>query len=363
MPQSKNIFGHGEDTREPSASQMIKRFAINSSIHGINYIVTTKVKLCTVFWVLACIAASISLGVQLIVLIDKYLSNPTRTTVEITREQTVFPDVTICPLRNFDISVVTSLYQQLNLSGSIPEALSLNMSRAEPEFEIPYLRKVEEYFYLWVKYATNSTLFGIAISRSNMFSNFDLEILKKAMIPPRELTVRCKSRGVKCSPEMISTFYDPYFFRCLTIHGSNESLLSEGVESGLAILGIFGSNLVDWSIFDSTVEDPILIAGLQEFNHPLSGDQGARVVIHPPGSKPIPSAEGYNVPPGFSGSLGINIQRTINLGEPYSKCSQEDYRSDGNETYRLLPCLRRCIYEEVIKVGSTHSSINIIVFL
>ena len=104
----------------------------------------------------------------------------------------------------------------------------------------------------------------------------------------------------------------------------------------------------DWSKFDSTVEDPILIAGLQEFNHPLTGDQGARVVIHPPGSKPIPSAEGYNVPPGFSGSLGINIQRTLNLGEPYGKCSREDYRSDGNETYRLLPCLRRCIYEEVM---------------
>ena len=347
------MFGHGNDTNEPTASQMIKRFAINSSIHGINYIVTTKVKLCTTFWVLACIAASIAFGVQLITLIDKYLSNPTKTTVEVTREQEDFPDVTICPLRNFDISVVSSLYQQLNLSGSIPEALSLNLTRAEPEFEIPYLRKVEEYFYLWVKYyATNSTLFGMAMTRSNMFSNFDLDVIKKAMIPPWELTVRCKSRGIKCRPDMISTFYDPYFFRCLTIHASNETSLSEGVESGLAILGIFGSNMVDWSTFDSTLEDPILIAGIQEFNHPLSGDQGARVVIHPPGSKPIPSAEGYNVPPGFSGSLGVNIQRTLNLGEPYGKCSRQDSRSDGNETYRLLPCLRRCISEEVVKVGS-----------
>ena len=157
----KRLLWSRQGHKRASASQMIKRFATNGSIHCINYIVTTKAKLCTAFWVLACIAASVSFGVQLIMLINKYLSNPTRTTVEVTREPADFPDVTICPLRNFDISVVSSLYAQLNLSGSIPEALSLNLSRAEPEFEILYLRKVEEYFYLWVKYyATNATLFG-----------------------------------------------------------------------------------------------------------------------------------------------------------------------------------------------------------
>ena len=250
-----NNFGKTDDTSDPLAPQIIKRFAVNSSIHGINYIVTTKLKLCRVFWVLACIAASVSFGGQLVTLINKYLSNPTKTTVEVTREPADFPDVTICPLRNFDISVVRSLYAQLSLSGSVPQALKLNLTRAEPEFEIPYLRKMEPYYNLWAKYyATNATLFGLAMTRSNMFSNFELDILKKAMIPQWELALRCKYQGIQCREDLISTFYDPYFFRCLTIHASNESSLSEGVESGLAILGIYGSNMVDWNGFNSTTE-------------------------------------------------------------------------------------------------------------
>ncbi len=153
---------------------------------------------------------------------------------------------------------------------------------------------------------------------------------------------------------MITTFTDAYFFRCITVHAPRDAggggVVSEGVENGLSLIGIFGHRMVDWTQFWATQERPILIAGLQEFNHPLSGDQGARVVVHPPGSRPVPSAEGFNVPPGFSGSLGVHFRKTQNLGEPYGKCSREDFRSDPNETYRLLPCLRRCMFDAVARV-------------
>ena len=50
--------------------------------------------------------------------------------------------------------------------------------------------------------------------------------------------------------------------------------------------------MVDWKKEMEGLTYPVVIVGLQEYNHPLAGDQGARVVIHPPGSIALPSAEG-----------------------------------------------------------------------
>ena len=100
---------------------------------------------------------------------------------------------------------------------------------------------------------------------------------------------------------------------------------------------------------------------LEHYPISISGWRPARVqpsVIRRPGcsycptqhgSPPMPSEEGFNVPPGFSVSIGIKFQTTFGLGEPYSVCSRVDPRGSENEVYRLLPCLRRCIQEQVVE--------------
>ncbi len=115
--------------------------------------------------------------------------------MEVSREAALlrFPDVTVCPLRNLDVSVLRSLFAQLNATRSPVGALRLDVPRAEPDFELPYLAKIGQFYSLYHKYySEKSATFGMAMSRSNMFANFELDVLQKGMIPSWELMVRCR---------------------------------------------------------------------------------------------------------------------------------------------------------------------------
>ncbi len=40
----------------------------------------------------------------------------------------------------------------------------------------------------------------------------------------------------------------------------------------------------------------------------LSGEQGVKVIIHPPNTQPVPTGEGYTLAPGFSSNIGDKLR-------------------------------------------------------
>ena len=336
---------------------LLAQFSEETTIHGLKKLVNAKVWLWRIFWASACVAATVTFIIQFGNLLQMYNSKPIRTVIEVNREPIDFPDITICPLRNLDFSVIKTLFD-LSIDRT-PGArstrhpydiLASNDSRLDDEFIKAYYTIIGQYYHLYSKFfTTNNSLFGELMSRTNLLPNIEHSIIQTAKVPMWELLLQCRWRGIPCSSDRIKPFYDPYFLSCVTFEPERQGIVSEGVESGLSVMGIYGNNIVDWQQYLSTIAYPFLVVGLQEYGHPLSGDQGARVVLHRHGSPPMPSEEGFNVPPGFSVSLGIKFQTTFVLGEPYSTCSTVDPRGDENEVYRLLPCLRRCIQEEVVK--------------
>ena len=74
-----------------------------------------------------------------------------------------------------------------------------------------------------------------------------------------------------------------------------------------------------------------------------------RVVIHPPGTIPYPFTEGYDVPPGFSASIGIKPVKNIRVGLPHGNCSVTDpfgggeNCANGGSVYRLMSCQKMCL--------------------
>ena len=136
----------------------------------------------------------------------------------------------------------------------------------------------------------------------------------KAAVPPWELTLRCSWQGSPCDNNNFTTFYDTYYSNCVTFRAPTEKIGSEGAESGLSLVALVGSGMINWT----TIADRfVLIPGLQENNYPLAGDEGLRIVIHPPGSQPLPSIEGYDVPPGFSGSFALKVCYSIIFYQRY----------------------------------------------
>ncbi len=335
---------------------VVKSFADNTTIHGLQKLVNATSYVTQLFWAAAFVAAVVGFFLQFSDIIEKYRAHTTKTVIEVVREPVQFPDVTICPLRNLDVGVIKSLFDQsINRSegsqGIHPyQILARNMTQSNPRFETAYFSLIAPFYHLYAAYGkTHPTLFGRILSRSNLLPNVDRSVLETAMIPTWELLLFCRWQGAPCDHRYVKPVFDPYFMKCITFQPPVDTVLSEGVESGLTVVGIYGNSMVDWDAFLSNLSYPVLIGGLQEFNHPLAGNQGARVVVHPRGSPALPAAEGLDIPPGFSSSIGISFQRTVNLGEPFGKCSTEDPRGGHNETYRLLPCLRRCIQAAVIE--------------
>ena len=335
---------------------LLESFSESTTIHGWKRLVRAQSLTWRLFWTVACVSATVTFIFMYGQLIHKYRSHPARTVVEVKRESIEFPDVTICPLRVLDISIIKSLFDlsmDTNPGATSTrhpyDILKSNDSRVQQEFVNAYYALTGQYYHLYRKYyRSNSSLFNEVMSRTNLLPNTEVDVLLRAKVPTWEVLLNCRWRGSACDRNRMSTLYDPYFVNCVTFEPERDQIISEGVETGLSVVGIYGSGMVNWKEYLNAVSYPILIVGLTEYGHPLSGDQGARVVLHRHGSPPMPSEEGFNIPPGFSVSIGISFQTIFELGEPYSTCSDADQRAGRDETYRLLPCLRRCIQEQVV---------------
>ena len=53
----------------------------------------------------------------------------------------------------------------------------------------------------------------------------------------------------------------------------------------------------------------------------LSGNAaGVRVVVHERETMPSPATEGFDIPPGFSTSIGMRVSKRERLGKPHGSC-------------------------------------------
>jgi len=115
-------------------------------------------------------------------------------------------------------------------------------------------------------------------------------------------------------------------------------------------------------------EDLRVLPGLHETRSAVAASEGFRVVVHPPDTPPFLFAEGYDVPPGYSASLGVRPRRNLRIGQPHGNCSwtnpfdvggHDDH--DGTEVgdngngqrqmrrrYRGITCQKMCLQSHVV---------------
>ena len=138
------------------------------------------------------------------------------------------------------------------------------------------------------------------------------------------------------------------------------SVLMPGIENGWSAIVLTGSGMLDKN------EDLRVLPGLHETHSPVAASEGFRVVIHPPDTQPFLFAEGYDVPPGYSASLGVRPRRNIRIGAPHGNCSwtnpfaadddsREDVTEDGKNgrrqpgrRYRGITCQKMCLQSHVV---------------
>jgi len=96
-----------------------------------------------------------------------------------------------------------------------------------------------------------------------------------------------------------------------------------------------------------------MLPGLYDYGTATAGADGARVIVHPPDVLPLPLEEGFDVPSGFSVSLGVRPKHNVRIGPPYGDCVDHNPLFNGNGTgrghvtYRQVVCQQMCTQKYV----------------
>lgn len=90
--------------------RVLRRFADSTTLHGAPRIIRAKTWYMRVFWLAVFLAASAMLVYQLAQLIRKFLAFEKRYTIDVINHPAVFPWITMCTSRAFDITTLEHIF-------------------------------------------------------------------------------------------------------------------------------------------------------------------------------------------------------------------------------------------------------------
>jgi len=123
--------------------------------------------------------------------------------------------------------------------------------------------------------------------------------------------------------------------------------LMPGLDNGLSMVVLTGSGMLHRIKGKVGFVPP----GLYDAGGATAGSDGVRVIIHPSDVMPIPLAEGFDVPPGFTASLSVRPRRNKRIGPPHGDCIDYDPFLPASEqpaVYRQIACQQRCLQVSVL---------------
>lgn len=350
---STAVVGSGAATVSTDVHGVLNEFANNTSLNCIPRIINARTMAARVFWSMVCIFAFLMFLWTSGNLLNQYYSYPKKVNVEIVQRPVTFPSVTVCNTDHLDMYVVERLEQFFTDNASA----SGNSSRASGE---PW---VEEFIQKYTKFADHSVVFlnlqpdrqpgkqlNYALfevsSRLAMAASVGPELSSKAGIKIKDYIINCRFMGESCDIEKsFVKVFDPFYFNCFTfqphtIIESGTTRLS-GVEYGLSLLLFSG---IAGRLANSTTDE--IVPGLQLADPAVASGKGARVVIHSPGTMPHPTADGYDIPAGFSVTIGVKARENVRIPPPHGNCTDE--ATNGPFRYSLIYCQNQCIQKEIM---------------
>ena len=189
-------------------------------------------------------------------------------------------------------------------------------------------------------------------SRLGLTANIGYDAASVAGVQRDDFIVNCRFMDDNCNiATSFRKLFDPYYFNCFTF--SPASILQsgasrlQGVEYGLSLMLFTGSA----GHLSTSNEFNYLIPGMQESDPALASGQGARVVVHSPDTRPHPTAEGYDILPGYSVTVGVRASENARIKRPHGNCSDHSTQTDSrNNTYKytLISCQNQCIQKKIM---------------
>ncbi|XP_059143116.1 FMRFamide-activated amiloride-sensitive sodium channel-like isoform X2 [Physella acuta] len=298
-----------------SALDIIAELGSESNAHGLAKIVASRDTKRKVIWALLVIIGFTAATLQLSLLVRKYLQFQVVELSEIKDSMPVeYPSVTICNTEPISLRKIRSLVHAKEW-GQLR-----NWLRFLASFEFDH----------------NSFMESIRAFYENLGDE-----AKKISHDLGDLLIHCRFNRELCSVQNFTSFFDGNYFNCFTFNGGQLKdklqMHSTGPENGLSM------------IISVEKDDPIPgTYGVYNFENNIMHSAGIRVVVHAPGSMPSPVDHGFDIPPGYSSSVGLKALLHSRLPEPYGNCTEGSLQ--GMHTYRntFFACLQLCKQKLII---------------
>ena len=153
---------------------------------------------------------------------------------------------------------------------------------------------------------------------------------------PKDFLLHCLFSTEDCSPDNFTWYQSPTYYNCYTFNGGNLSeetlkVTASGPQQGLSLILYLENDNGD-DLYNGSY-------------HTLSniGDAGGvRVSIHSPYTRPSPVDKGFDIPPGYSSSVGVRAVKTSRLGAPYGECEEDLMRESSQYIYSTDTCMSLC---------------------
>ncbi|KAL8610208.1 hypothetical protein ACOMHN_038903 [Nucella lapillus] len=292
-----------------NALTLITELGSESNAHGLAKIVTSSDTKRKVIWALMVIIGFTAATLQLSLLVRKYLQFQVVELSEIKDSMPVeFPSVTVCNI----------------------EPISLRKLR--PLFQKP--RETE--LMHWLNF---TSIFDFGDQRHHVMSirafyeNLGNEA-RNISHDLQDFLVYCQFNQHRCSFNNFTTFFDGNYFNCFTFNGGkrDQKLLmhATGPQNGLSLVISLDND-----------EPPLGSYGLYNKDSNILHSAGVRVVVHAPNTMPSPVDHGFDIPPGYSSSVGLKAILHTRLSEPYGNCTVDTLAGMKYIT-TFFSCLQVC---------------------
>lgn len=307
-----------------TALSIITELGAESTAHGLAKIATSVKTKRKVMWALLVIVGFTAATLQLSLLVKKYLQF---SVVEVSEMKTgmpvEFPAITIC---NIQAISLTKIKQQMERNTS----------------------KVVD----WVKFQQCSK-FGEQQTRMESTQAFFENLNEEAMASGhdiKDILLHCRFNQQKCNANNFTHFFDGQnYFNCYTFNSIRQSekilIHATGPEYGLSAVIALDND-----------DPPLGTYGLYNVNNNIAHSAGLRVQVHAPNTMPSPVDHGFDIPPGFSSSIGLKAVINTRESQPYGNCTTEHLQEGSHYSNTIFACLQLCKQERVIERCKCKSS-------
>ncbi|CAG5119243.1 unnamed protein product [Candidula unifasciata] len=306
-----------------TALGIIAELGSESNAHGLAKIVTSRDTKRKVIWALLVIVGFTAATLQLSLLVRKYLQFQVIELSEIKDSMPVgYPSVSICNIEPISLRSIRRMYVN-----------------NETHNLIDWLRFIQDFRFEQESFMNSIRAFYENLGDDAKRVSHDLE----------DMLIHCRFNKENCSVLNFTTFFDGNYFNCFTFNGGNSKdqlqMHATGPENGLSL------------IVSVEKDDPMLgTYGVYNFDNNILHSAGVRVVVHAPGSMPSPVDHGFDIPPGYSSSVGLKAILHTRLPRPYGNCTEDSL--SGIRTYRntFFACLQLCKQRLIIQRCGCKSS-------